>query len=291
MPKPPLTVVLTDGLGNQMFQYAAALAAALRRRLPLQIDATSGFQWNIHGRRFELDAFRLSAPVTVCPAHRLLHAATRTLEGNAMRFGHYHLAPLHYWISRHARSVTGFFQSPAYFQDAASRVRDEFQPAQALPSPIRQLASECAHPSTVGIHFRLAHALSASGTPVTPALSGPRYLHPLIAYYASAVAFIKQAIHHPRWLILTDSPSLDLTPFGISNPLAIRVANANHPPAWDQWLLSQCPNIIIGRSTFSWWAAWLSPHSGARICAPRIFRPGGSSVTPKDIYPSHWNLL
>ncbi len=292
MSKLPLTVVPTDGLGNQMFQYAAALAAALRRDIPLQIDATSGFEWNIHGRQFELGSFRLSAPVLAnAPAGRLAHAATRAMETNAMRLGRYHLPPLHYWISRHARSVNGFFQSPAYFLDAASRVREEFQLAVPPPASLLQLARDCAHPTAVGIHFRLSHALSASGIPVTHSLAGPRYLAPLINYYKAAVAFVKQTIPQPRWLILTDSPSIDLTQFGISSHLAVRVANSDDPPAWDQWLLSQCPNIVIGRSTFSWWAAWLSPQAGARIVAPRIFCPGGALSPARDIYPCHWKTL
>ena len=59
---PEIRVVLNGGLGNQMFQYAAARALALRHGYGLAVDAWSGFVRDREFRRhYELHAFPINA--------------------------------------------------------------------------------------------------------------------------------------------------------------------------------------------------------------------------------------
>src|SRR4029453_14631206 len=51
---------LAGGLGNQMFQYAAARRAALARRTDLGLYVTA-FPFDIYGRSFALRPFRIEA--------------------------------------------------------------------------------------------------------------------------------------------------------------------------------------------------------------------------------------
>jgi Glycosyl transferase family 11 len=287
----PITVVLTDGLGNQMFQYAAARAFAEQRGVRLLIDAESGFTWNIHGRRCELDAFRISAGRAEGNSNRVLHAAVRQAEDMAMRLGHYYLPPLQSWFGSNARSVTGYFQSPGYFEHSASLIRQEFQLRNPPPPVLVALAEAGGGKQSVGIHIRLQHALSASGDMVTPALSGPNYAGPIWAYYRAAVQSIQQRIAHPHWIVVTDTRAFDPASIGITGPASVRYPDPSTSPADDQWLLSQCKHVIIGRSTFSWWAAWLRGASSGITCAPRIFRPGGAFAAARGLYPPEWMVL
>jgi hypothetical protein len=57
--KPALIVRLKGGLGNQLFEYAAAHALALRSQVPLWLDTTSGFRGDPYGRRYELGSFKV----------------------------------------------------------------------------------------------------------------------------------------------------------------------------------------------------------------------------------------
>src|ERR1017187_9959638 len=67
-----LIVRLNGGIGNQMFQYAAARALAQRNSVPLLIDTT---QCERGGRRFGLNVFNISSK-TAYP-HGLRRAAFR----------------------------------------------------------------------------------------------------------------------------------------------------------------------------------------------------------------------
>ncbi|MEO8098391.1 MAG: alpha-1,2-fucosyltransferase [Acidobacteriota bacterium] len=287
----PVTVVLTDGLGNQMFQYAAARAFAEQRGVPLLIDAESGFRWNIHGRGYELDAFRLTAALGKSNAGRVVHGVIRHVEDAAMRVGRYHLPPLHAWAGRYAANVTGFFQSPAYFEKAAALIRQEFQPRNSPPAGHVAMAEDGHGKETVGIHIRLQHAFSATGEKVTPGLSGPAYEVPIAAYYRSAVEHIQRNVADPQWIVVTDTQPFDPASIGITGPVSIQYPDPNVPAVWDQWLLSQCKHVVIGRSTFSWWAAWLRGPIRGISCAPRIFRPGGGFAQATGIYPPEWQVL
>lgn len=54
-----LILRLRGGLGNQLFEYAAARALALQNRVPLWLDTTYGFRDDRYGRFYELGAFNV----------------------------------------------------------------------------------------------------------------------------------------------------------------------------------------------------------------------------------------
>jgi hypothetical protein len=56
-----LIVRLRGGLGNQLFEYAAARALALRSQVPLWLDTTSGFCGDPYGRHYELGSFNIQS--------------------------------------------------------------------------------------------------------------------------------------------------------------------------------------------------------------------------------------
>jgi hypothetical protein len=299
MSRSPLTVVITDGLGNQMFQYASALGFAQRRGVPLLVDGESGFQWNIHGRRYELDAFRLTSKTVPATRGRIVHAAIRQLEDMAMNLGHYHQPALDWWMANYATRVTGFLQSPLYFKGSEAVIRDEFRLRRTPPDAVAAMADSGKGKETVGIHIRQQHAFSANGEKVTPALSGPKYEGEISAYYRAAVKLIQQRVADPHWVVVTDTEPFDPASIGITGGTAsgstgrvsVRYPDSSLSPVYDQWLLSQCKHIIIGRSTFSWWAAWLAGPNRGITCAPAIFRPGGGLSVAKDLYPKEWEVL
>ena len=56
-----VTVQIGGGLGNQLFQYAAARRLALHNGVPLTIDHLSGFARDFYQRRYRLDRFAIRA--------------------------------------------------------------------------------------------------------------------------------------------------------------------------------------------------------------------------------------
>lgn len=63
--------------------------------------------------------------------------------------------------------------------------------------------------------------------------------------------------------------------------------DCNHgADAWqDMYLMSCCKNHINANSSFSWWGAWLNPvEGGVTVCPSRFL----SDRVVKDIYPDSW---
>src|ERR1035437_544420 len=68
--RPILICRLRGGLGNQLFQYAAAKGIAHRNELPLYLDTVSGFIGDQNSRRYELEPFAITAGI-LPQEHRL----------------------------------------------------------------------------------------------------------------------------------------------------------------------------------------------------------------------------
>ena len=56
----PPVVRMRGGMGNQMFQYAAALGVAIRNGMPLISTLMTGFARDVYERSYRLQYFRLS---------------------------------------------------------------------------------------------------------------------------------------------------------------------------------------------------------------------------------------
>lgn len=59
----------------------------------------------------------------------------------------------------------------------------------------------------------------------------------------------------------------------------------------DFYLMSLFPHFIIGNSTYSWWAAWLSQNPDKKIVAPLNWFGRVSKISARDIYCSNWRLV
>ncbi len=55
----------------------------------------------------------------------------------------------------------------------------------------------------------------------------------------------------------------------------------------DMYLMTLCKHHINANSTFSWWGAWLAERSGITICPKNFLR----NMETKDIYPESWIKL
>ena len=294
-----IRVILHSGLGNQMFQYAAAKALAVERGCELLIDPVTGFQHDPYGRRYELGAFQLRSACLpeACPEGRSLRVraalrALRELETSAIRWwGRYYIPGLRTFSLRCAGVAFGYWQSPRYFEGMEAFLREEFRLRQAPAAALRQWAERLQSSESVALHIRLRHADSASGEVVSPRLAEPGRQEALLQYYRAAIACLKNKVRDPFWFVVSDSDRFDPGAVGLPRETPVVCGDSSRPPAEDLWLLSQAKHKIIGPSTFGWWGAWLSGPGGGTVCVPRVFRPGGSRRPAVDAYPAHWIKL
>jgi hypothetical protein len=297
--KGPLRVILHSGLGNQMFQYAAAKALAVEHGCDLLIDTVTGFKGDPYGRRYELGAFRLSARQLPGPClkagslwPRLIFWATRKMETAAMRWwGCYYLPWLQKTSLRCAGMVFGYWQSPRYFESVDVHLREEFRLKEEPSSAVRQWLERLRGSHSAVVHVRLRHAESDGGEVVSPKLADSDRLEALLGYYRVAVVRLRAKVENPQWLVVSDSAQFDPRRLELPSDTPVVGPCLERSPAEDLWLISQARHKIIGPSSFGWWGAWLSPQESGLVLVPQVFRPGGSRRPSRGVYPPGWVTL
>jgi len=276
-----------------MFQYAAALAIAIRNGKPLYLDPYTGFAKDAYERSFRLQYFRLSSrllPQVEC--YNLLQKSryVRAYRGYREQFrrrwfGAYFDPAVYNLRVRRDVMLEGYWQSPRFFEDVSSRIREEFRIRPELSPETRAVVEEiAAAPASVSVHLRRLHGCSATGK----RLSNVCFICDN-QYYRKAIQHIQPFSSLLQAFVFADGPfrsgDLDL-------PCPVRIVNHNGPARdyEDLYLMSVCRHHVIANSSFSWWAAWLGRHEGTIVCAPANFTPHKAPPV-RDVYPSDWIVI
>ncbi|WP_380784438.1 alpha-1,2-fucosyltransferase [Sphingomonas sp. R86520] len=281
---------LTDGLGNQLFQYAAA--ATLQARTGAEIGFLVDAFDSVHARpdrplllpelvdcRDQLIRTRSARGLAAVAIHRLLRP-----RGTAVRHvpGICHIAAdagCHPGFARirDPMLVAGFFQAWACVEpgvDAVqAAVRKRFGPR--MTAARKALETRLAGTGRiVALHLRLGDYLTIG--------DGQEAVVPVARVRAVLAGLEPEA----RVIAFTDTPdALDAIDFGRPVP---RFPGAT---ALDDFAaMAACDDFVIANSTFSWWASSLGDTAGKRVWVPRDWkrpaRPGSDSDNP--IYrPDH----
>jgi hypothetical protein len=276
-----------------MFQYAAALGIAVRNRVPLYLDPYTGFAKDAYERSFRLQHFRLSSsplPRVECydllRKSRYIRAYRRYRDRFRARWLDTNFDPAIYNLRvRHDVLLEGVWQSPRFFEDISSRVRDEFTIRPKLSPQTCAVAQEIeSAPASVSIHVRRLHGCSATGKRVSNV-----FFVCDNDYYYKAIEHLQRFTGPLQAFVFPDGPVL---PGDLDLPWPTRIIDHNGPERdyEDLHLMSLCRHHIIANSSFSWWAAWLGRHEGTIVCAPANFTPHKGPL-PRDVYPSDWVVV
>ncbi|HWV86432.1 MAG TPA: alpha-1,2-fucosyltransferase [Capillimicrobium sp.] len=270
-----ITVRLMGGLGNQMFQFAAGRALALRRGVPLRLD----LGWFADQppqdtpRAYELHVFALDDEVDKAvvplpePRTRLQLARARLADAlrrspNVIRQRGPGFDPAVLDAPDGAHLV-GYWQSERYFADAAAVLRGhDFQPRAPLGADAARIRDEiAAAPGAVSVHVRRGDYLTNPHAQRYHGVLG-------VDYYARAVEIVAQRAAQPRLFVFSDDPDWCAANLDLGVPATI-VGPGEGRAAWeDMLLMSACRHHVIANSSFSWWGAWLAPGDDAVVVAP-----------------------
>lgn len=102
-------------------------------------------------------------------------------------------------------------------------------------------------------------------------------------YYQSAVEKILQKVENPVFYCFSNDIEWCKRFF---NGINVKFVTCNSgKESWrDLFLMSLCRHHINANSTFSWWGAWLSYMDGITICPNKFLL----NTETKDIYPESW---
>ena len=286
---------ICGGLGNQMFQYAAARALALRRGSGLQLDlAAFGKPGAFEvARPYELGKLAIEvAPTGSAAALSFLlarreQAALRKLSGwTTVREGALGFDPGVNQLGD-GTYLFGYWQSWRYFDDCANQLRAEMQPRAPLSEASRRLRDAMRATNSLALHVRRGDYVSSLET---AAFHGALPAD----FYSRAVQFVRERSQDLSCFVFSDDLEWCRTALlGLGLPLTFVDLNSGADSWQDLYLMAACRHSIIANSSFSWWAAWLGDgqeHADRMVVAPQRWFAGADSAV-EDRCPPGWTVL
>lgn len=278
----PRRVVLrmSGGLGNQLFQYAAALAYARRAGAKLRLDLAN---YEGRGRDREFLLGRLRIPIRRANSYEILATRLRphleTLGAfDEFMFGDHGSA----WLG-------GFWEDPAYFADILPTLRRRFRPRDGS---LARAAGELVHRArqqdgpVIGVHLRRGDR-GPGGRHFSPFSTLPA------SYYRQAASRFPAG---SNFLVFSDTPediAWSRDHLGLGEPATVSFGEGSDP-ILDMFALARCDHVILSAGTFSWWAAYLGDRAGRRVLAPNPLQARSAAMvmvpSPMPLQPG-WEQI
>lgn len=266
---------LIGGLGNQMFIYAAARAAALRHDVPLKFNV-AGFTGQTL-RRYALSA--LNVREDFCTAEdltQILAAGRIYRDGNPYGFDRTMLTlppPLY---------LHGYFQSFRYFEEIADIIRSDFSVRTPPGREDETVLSMIADTNAVCLHIRRSDYIS------NPSALQHHGVCPL-NYYEGAFNHLQGRVGPVTLFVFSDDIYWAQANLKLDAPTIFVGHNTLDQGHQDLRLMSACRHFIIANSSFSWWGAWLGQCPEKLVYAPAKWLAAPIDTT--DLLPSEWTKV
>lgn len=286
-----VVVRLIGGLGNQMFQYAAAKAVAVRSGAELVLDLS----W------FATDSRRQYALGSLCVSARTFGAIPA--DGAVMRFlrriayrlakrsdecwqGHPVFHEKHFYFDpavldvRAPICLDGYFQSEKYFLDCRDLVACEFTVA-TLPGSLTQAVLEqMAVHDAICVHIRRGDYVASASTNAFHGVCS-------LDYYHQGLRIVSEGLLNPHCYVFSDDPEWVRAHFTATLPMSVVDIHGPDKAHEDLRLMAACKHFVIANSSLSWWGAWLGSYPGKRVVAPKQWFQS-SVQDARDLIPSDW---
>ena len=268
MEKQKLIVKITDGFGNQLFQYAAGYSVAKKNNMKLYLDISEYKKKNF--RKYELDKLNITGNYA---DEKMLHNINVFTEKSSVydsQIYNIHSSTL----------LDGFWQSEKYFIQYEEEILEQFtfKNMEFLKNDhYFEMLKNC---NSVGIHVRTQDYLIPPDNEIhyvcTP------------QYYINAVEEIRKVINNPVFFVFSDN--LLLAQKFINNELNYILINSAN---WmeDFYLMQNVRHNIIANSSFSWWAAKLNKNIDKLVIAPECWFTSKSLKDYSDIVPDNWKKV
>lgn len=281
-----IVLILKDGLGNQLFQYAAAKSLAAKLNTTLKLD-TQSFQKN-KLRQYALSNFQIDE-LFVSPLERILfrlkNAYSRFfnsigLKIRAFRYFERELAYDPGFLKLPDNiCVEGYWQTEKNFLSISTLIRQQFQ-VRGEPDTVNAACiTKMRLVQSVSLHVR-------RGDYVTDQTTNSIHGVCSLDYYQQAIAFIKSKVENPYFFIFSDDMAWVKQNLEIEGSPVEFITHNGSKDYEDLRLMYSCKHNIIANSSFSWWGAWLNSNPGKLVTAPANWFKS-TRVNP-DLLPQSW---
>jgi len=289
------------GLGNQMFQYAAARSLALRNDADLVIDSWSGFVRDYQYKRsYELNAFsitgRLSTPLEKVPfwTELVINKLVKSRSTKDISLHYYGVLiqdlnnefterVFNYSMGKNCW-MTGYWQSSNYFNGIESIILTELTPPTPVDNRCIQLGEKMRSVNSVALGVRVYEESS------NPNVHGRDGKLKSIAEINDAIYSLTSDQKEVCFFIFCthNLPILDKLNFQGNNVTFVTQDEGFKDATQSLWLMTQCRHHLFTNSTFYWWGAWLS-RKNYLLAEQEIYC--ADNFINKDSVELEWNIF
>jgi hypothetical protein len=283
--------ILTGGIGNQLFIYAAARHLSILNDAKLVLDNVTGFKKDfLYSRKFQLHHFNINGRLAK-PTERL-GTLKKYIITFLNRFGfNFNISIIldtqmdfnPSFLKRNTRKINyliGYWQSEKYFIDIEDIIRTDLEIKPPNDFKNLELSKKILfNVSSVAVHFRFFEKNKNNNLNIS------------VEYYKKSFEYIFKKLPSSHFFVFSDNPnavSEVLQSWNYDYTL-VTINNSDENAYADLWLMSLCRNFIIANSTFSWWGAWLSKNKSKIVISPKFFKNHGVSFWGFDgLIPEGW---
>lgn len=286
---------LQGGLGNQMFQYAAAKCLAVRHNTEVFFD-TRWFD-NIPStdtkRWYELDCFNIQRNDLDMSKFQVISRGLGrksklklAVKGITKKRLWAFEIPGHEFNAEFDKLpdntyLDGWFTSEEYFKNIRDVLQKDFSYKNAPAEVSKKLLAIINEVHSVSLHVRRGDYVSNKHANKWHGLTG-------LDYYKESVAVIAKTVKTPEFFVFSDDPEWCKINLKINFPTTF--VSHNTSGAEDMRLMRACQHNIITNSTFSWWGAWLNENPRKIVIAPKQWL-ADSKIETSDIIPKQWQKI
>uniref|UniRef100_UPI0040489EC1 alpha-1,2-fucosyltransferase n=1 Tax=Algoriphagus sp. TaxID=1872435 RepID=UPI0040489EC1 len=294
-----IIVKLMGGLGNQLFQYAAAKNLAKNNQTELLIDVESGFEGDPYKRSFALSNFCIQSKVAdpeminlhIRKSKIIKYLITKLFDLYPIgRFKYLNEAFYHY-DSRIANFITsndiyleGYFHSERYFNLISSEIRTEFELKHPADSINSKYLAQIERSESVAVHVRKYNDALVNNV-------NQMYGSCTTEYYRKAIKHVHEKIHNPFFFVFSDDIEWTKKNIIVDTDKVEYISHNDLDKGHeDIRLMKACKHNIIANSSFSWWGAWLNKNPNKIVIAPERWLES-EIFDFKDVVPPNWIKL
>jgi hypothetical protein len=171
----------------------------------------------------------------------------------------------------------GGWHSENYFKDAQDVILNEFEFILPNNPENKSHIESIKATNSIALHVRRGDFMNADNIHLFGDVCTTKY-------FEKAVALIESKVVNPHFFVFSNDLKWVKENIAIDNVTYVG-CNSGTDSWKDMCLMSLCQHNIISNSTFSWWGAWLNKNANKIVVSPSRFLKEDEFT---DVYPDTW---
>lgn len=274
-------VDIRGGLGNQLFQYAAAksLATDMNSDFLMNLsDYDSEDAKKVDHVEFKLNHFNIDFKKQIPPSEIKNYPNVTTI---VEPLSSDNFAP-YIDFTKYSGNIylRGYWQDERYFKHNEKIIKQDLQVITPPNKKNQKMLDEMSECNSICISFRRGEYLDSYFIAQFGICTEE--------YYKNAINLITKKIENPTFFIFSDDVEWIEDNVKLNYPTIPVTFNGVGDEHEELRLMANCNHFILANSSFSWWGAWLSENKDKQIIAPK---PWFNSYTKESILCANWIQL